>query len=174
MKKCHICGKRASIYLTQIINGQAKDLALCETCARNKGLFDPQALAFAEQFFPEAFRQKVDKIVKELIGQSETAQEKTLPRRNSTDLLTHCPSCGFSLDEFRQIGRLGCPDCYSVFADELNTDAEPGSETPTTEKATDSPAVRRSKLERQLQEAVEKEDYETAAQIRDRLKSMNE
>ena len=31
------------MFLTQIINGQVSELALCEACARAKGLFDPTA-----------------------------------------------------------------------------------------------------------------------------------
>ena len=54
--------------LTQIVNGQITELVLCESCARNKGLFDPQSLSFAEQFFPEEFKKKVEDIVKELAG----------------------------------------------------------------------------------------------------------
>ena len=42
------------MFLTQIVNGQVSELALCEACARAKGLFDPQSLTFAEKFFPEA------------------------------------------------------------------------------------------------------------------------
>ena len=45
--------------LTQIVNGQVTELILCESCARNKGLFDPQSLSFAEKFFPEELK-KID------------------------------------------------------------------------------------------------------------------
>ena len=52
--------------LTQIVNGQVTELILCEECAKKKGLFDPQSLAFAEKFFPEELKKKVEEIVKEL------------------------------------------------------------------------------------------------------------
>ena len=179
VKKCHICGKRASIYLTQIINGQATDLALCETCARAKGLFDPQSLTFAEKFFPEAFRESVDKLVRELVGGAEQENRPAASGRRSADLLTQCPVCGFTLQNFRDTGRLGCTDCYSVFEDELQADA--AQETPDAEESSaaaaqpgeESPALVRKRLEQQLQAAVEREDYETAATLRDRLKNMN-
>lgn len=174
MKKCHICGKRASIYLTQIINGQATDLALCETCAREKGLFDPQSLTFAEKFFPEAFRQSVDKIVKELIGKAEENREEPPARLRSADMLTCCPACGFRLENFRASGRLGCADCYSVFADEISADMQlvDTAEQQGSPDDTESPALRRSKLEQQLQAAIDREDYETAATLRDELKKL--
>ena len=175
MKKCQICGKRASIYLTQIINGQASDLALCETCAREKGLFDPQSLTFAEKFFPDAFKEKVDKLVKELIGGQGTEAPKPAVRRRSGDMLTECPTCRFTLEDFRNTGRLGCADCYSVFADEISAEEQRGEEgeAPPPPATPESPAVRRSKLEQQLQAAIEREDYETAARLRDELKELN-
>ena len=175
MKKCQICGKRASIYLTQIINGQATDLALCETCAREKGLFDPQSLTFAEKFFPEAFRKSVDKIVKELIGQAEEAPAAP-PKSRSADLLTCCPVCGYKLENFRSCGRLGCSDCYKVFSSEIRTESA-GDETdeplPAEDSSQESPALLRSRLEQKLQAAIEREDYETAATLRDELKKLN-
>lgn len=177
MKKCQICGKRASIYLTQIINGQTSDLALCETCAREKGLFDPQSLTFAEKFFPEAFKEKVDKLVRELINHAEPEKpESRKLRRRPGDMLTECPVCHFKLEDFRSSGRLGCADCYSVFADEIKADAEADAAIDTPAdigSAEESAPVRRSRLEQQLQAAINREDYETAARLRDELKKLN-
>ncbi len=170
VKKCQICGKRASIYLTQIINGQTSDLALCETCAREKGLFDPQSLTFAEKFFPEAFKDKIDKLVRELISPQEAEQATLQKAVSSGDLLTECPVCHFKLENFRSSGRLGCADCYSVFADEIDTAPESAAPPENNE---DSAPIRRSKLEQQLQAAIAREDYETAARLRDELKQLN-
>ena len=55
VKKCQICGKPATMFLTQIVNGQVTELAFCEECARAKGLFDPQALTFAEKSYEEIY-----------------------------------------------------------------------------------------------------------------------
>lgn len=174
VKKCQICGKRASIYLTQIINGQATDLALCETCAREKGLFDPQSLTFAEKFFPEAFKKKVDKLVKELISREGEDAQSSQARQYNGDMLTECPACHFKLEDFRRCGRLGCPDCYTVFAQEITAEQQADDEaTSTVSDTEESIAIRRSKLEQQLQAAINREDYETAASLRDELKKLN-
>lgn len=161
VKKCHICGKRASISLTQIVNGQVSELALCEDCARKNGLFDPGSLNFAEKFFPEEFKAKMDKIVKEL-----TEQHTNEHPREGEDVLVRCPACGFELSLFRKTGRLGCPSCYTVFARELSIESVtdpasvPGSEDEKEE------------LEQELRRAIEREDYETAAQLRDQLRNL--
>ena len=152
--------------LTQIVNGQVSDLALCETCAREKGLFDPQSLTFAEKFFPEEFKAKVDKLVQEL---AEGKREEQ-PRAGRTDVLTKCPVCDFPLETYRKTGRLGCPDCYTVFSRELELRVAPGAAEPQTQEET--PAPTRSALEKQLKEAIAREDYETAAALRDQLKDL--
>lgn len=163
VKKCQICGKRASISLTQIINGQISELALCEECARKNGLFDPQTLTFAEKFFPEELKAKMDKLVRDLSERMEEAAEK---RPETNDILVRCPACGFNLSTFRKTGRVGCADCYTVFASELAQESgceeAPGNETPDE----------RLQLERELREAIEREDYEQAAILRDRLKNL--
>lgn len=150
------------MFLTQIVNGQVTDLVLCEECARKKGLFDPQALTFSEKFFPEAFKERVDKIVRELTEGKEAPQE-------NCDVLTHCPACGFPLETYRKTGRLGCPDCYTVFARELEPQMSPADDG----SAPDAPADERRELEEQLSAAVAREDYETAAALRDRLRNLN-
>lgn len=157
--------------LTQIVNGQVTELVLCESCARNKGLFDPQSLSFAEQFFPEEFKKKVEDLVKELAG-GRLPNSETAINSDSADSLARCPVCDFSLEAYRRTGRLGCPDCYNVFAAELHDEPgeHQGAENISPEQ---SPALTVKKLEQQLQEAIEKEDYEKAAQLRDRIKELS-
>ena len=171
MKKCQICGKRAAMQLTQILNGKVTELILCEECARSKGLFDPQSLSFAEQFFPEEFKKKVESLVKELAN--NLTQDKVLPQRNpdSCDALTRCPVCDFTLETYRKTGRFGCPDCYNIFAEELLIESRETETTPAIPE--ESPALTRKKLEQQLQSAIEREDYENAAKLRDMLKELN-
>lgn len=162
MKKCHICGKRASISLTQIVNGQVSELALCEDCAKEKGLFDPQTLSFAEKFFPEEFKAKVDKIVQSLAEMKQPGSERDVKEE---DILTCCPVCHFPLSVYRKTGRMGCPDCYTVFAHELNWEED----SPDTAA---SPASELEKLEENMRRAISNEDYETAAQIRDQIRAL--
>lgn len=151
------------MFLTQIVNGQVTDLVLCADCARKKGLFDPQTLTFSEKFFPEEFKKRVDDIVRELTEGAEPAAPQ-----EDRDVLTQCPACGFSLDVFRKTGRFGCPDCYAVFARELET-ALPAA---ADDGAEPGPADERRELEQALREAIAREDYERAAALRDRLRTL--
>lgn len=177
VKKCQICGKPATMFLTQIVNGQVTELAFCEECARAKGLFDPQALTFAEKFFPEKFKERINNLVRELGEGAGTARQKPAPLPPSANLLTECPVCHFTLENYRRTERLGCPDCYRVFAQELFADPSvemPADEPSVGEKSSDgaSPALTRKQLEAELARAVEREDYETAARLRDQLNNL--
>ncbi len=157
--------------LTQIMNGKVTELILCEECARKKGLFDPQSLSFAEQFFPEEFKKKVESLVKELAGNPQHEQERPDKLSMGSDALTRCPVCDFSLQTYRKTGRFGCPDCYNVFAEELRMEQIETETVPVV--AEESPALTRKKLEQQLQAAINQEDYENAAKLRDMLKELN-
>lgn len=153
--------------LTQIVNGQVTDLALCEACARAKGLFDPQSLTFAEKFFPEEFKAKVDKLVREL---AEGGQEKEQTKKKA-DVLTTCPVCQFPLETYRKTGRLGCPDCYTVFSRELDIFSPPDTKEASLQNTIEEEQTR-SSLEKKLQDAIAREDYETAALLRDKLNNL--
>ena len=174
------------MFLTQIVNGQMSELALCEECAKARGLFDPQSLTFAEKFFPEEFKKQVDKIVRELTAGDDGKQPAAA---EGCDVITACPVCRFTLEDYRRTNRLGCPDCYTFLAAELNaaqdTQDEPQDEAdaaPDTSAQPDSPhepAPRPRKrsvkaLEAELQRAVEREDYERAAELRDEIKAIND
>ncbi len=151
------------MFLTQIVNGQVSELALCEACARAKGLFDPQSLTFAEKFFPEEFKNRVDKLVREL-----TQGEHTQSVGKHLENLGSCPVCGFGIEDYRRTGHLGCPDCYSVFAQELDPTAEA-----ELEEQEESTPVLLARLQQELQQAVAREDYERAARLRDQINALS-
>lgn len=154
------------MFLTQIVNGQVSELALCEECAKKKGLFDPQSLAFAEKFYPEEFKNRVDQIVRELADRDKEKEE-----RQRHDVLANCPVCHFPLESYRSTGHLGCPDCYTFFAHELERDTDaPDAPEDEPERATDS----RQSLEHQLRMAIDQENYELAATLRDKIKRLSD
>ncbi len=154
------------MFLTQIVNGQVSELALCEACARAKGLFDPQSLSFAEKFFPEEFKKRIDKLVQELSNNPENAPQAPPVMR----VLGACPICGFSAEDYRRTGHLGCPDCYTVFANELDPSAAEEEITMTDE----APAITKARLQKELQQAISREDYELAAKLRDQINALTE
>jgi len=153
--KCHHCDNQATVHLTQILNGQMHKMDLCETCAQANGVTNPENLS---------------------IGSLMESTEETsgVP----TDTMV-CESCGTTHQEFKKGGRLGCEACYHVFRPVLDPLLEgmhagtlhlgkipPGSESRVRfEKSVEE-------LKKLLLQAIEKEDFEKAAELRDQLKDL--
>jgi protein arginine kinase activator len=90
-----------------------------------------------------------------------------------------CPICGITFYEFRQGGRLGCPHDYVFFAEELEPllnnvhgSVEHAGKKPQRGSHDTQPQTELIRLRREMKEAVDREDYELASQLRDRIKSV--
>jgi len=150
---CQRCKKQqATIHLTEILRNEKRERHLCEDCAREEGV------AIKAQI-------NLQDILSGMVEAHETAgREGNLK----------CPDCGITYAEFRNQGRLGCPHDYEVFADPLKEvlekvhgAGEHVGKLPCR-AGTDTLAQRELlQLRRHLQEAVEAEQYEEAARIRD-------
>ena len=87
-----------------------------------------------------------------------------------------CPTCGATLSEFQESGKLGCPSCYHVFTDELTAlfgrihgSTEHGGKRPGGDGLQTSEAISVEVLKRKLKTAVEGEAFEEAALLRDKI-----
>ena len=151
---CEKCKQReATTHYVETINGNKKEMHLCSECAREEGL-DNIGIGFS---FPSLFSS--------LFGEDHFAPLQEEKR---------CPSCNTTLSEFSRTGKVGCPDCYSAFETEFrpmllkmqkgdrHKGSRPGSE-PESDNFLDS-------LKAELKEAIEKEDFERAAILRDKIK----
>jgi protein arginine kinase activator len=167
--QCQACQQNtATIHLTEINNGQRLETHLCEACAQKQGIAVKNQIPLNE-------------LLSTLLAvQAET---KTGPLGlASADLDSACPLCGMTLKEFSENSLLGCPHDYHTFKKQL---------TPLIEKAHDGHIKHKGKtpktlpndtknqvelinLQQQLDHAVKKEDYETAAKIRDKIKELDE
>lgn len=160
------------MFITQIVQGEVSELYLCEECAKKRGLMDPASLSFNEKFFPENFKQQIENLLKKVEQDVNNIRYQQELQEEDTPAIS-CPICDFSLAGYRKTGRLGCPDCYTVFASYLGMQLmEDGEVSPEALEA--SPQVRIKLLEQQMSQAVEREDYEHAAQLRDQIKQLRE
>jgi protein arginine kinase activator len=160
---CDQCREReAVIHLTQIVNDQVTTLHLCEKCAAEKGVDSPGAHAKTP--------------LGTLIGAMGKSPEQA-PAPRSSDV---CTRCGGTFQDFRETGRLGCPDCYRSFETPLRDLLRRlhGSTHHLGERyAEREPAAavivdheQAADLREQLRLAVETENFELAAELRDRLR----
>jgi protein arginine kinase activator len=158
---CDQCREReAVIHLTQIVNEQVTTLHLCEKCAAEKGVESPGSA------------------VKTPLGTFLAAMgkgaEQQLPAARSGE---SCVRCGATFQDFRETGRLGCPDCYRAFEPSLRDLLRRlhGSTHHLGERYTErepeaAAAEQAAELREQLRLAVETENFELAAELRDRLR----
>ena len=150
--KCHHCDNQATVHLTQILNGQMHKMDLCESCAQSKGVTNPENLS---------------------IG---SLMEKDELEGDSISSSMVCESCGTTHQDFKKGGRLGCEACYHVFRpvlDPLLDGMHAGSKHLGKIPSGSESRVRFEQtiegLRKELQDAVEKEDFEKAAELRDKL-----
>ncbi|MEO0479169.1 MAG: UvrB/UvrC motif-containing protein [Planctomycetota bacterium] len=92
-----------------------------------------------------------------------------------------CAGCGLTLSEFRKKGRVGCPRCYETFKTHILRllDRVHGATThvgrfPGQPNARRPKPVTLTDLRQQLERAVDAEDYEAAARLRDALRRLEE
>lgn len=177
VKRCHYCGKPATIFLTQISNGKLSDFALCKRCAKEKGIFDPRKLSLVGHMLPSEISGEVENFIRKMLESSfmEDAEEEVLA--SLPDMLTECPSCHYTLEKYQQSGLLGCPDCYKAFASELLSLVEDPAvralaSMPIEPELLDSPALERGRLEVLMHDAIKNENYEEAALLRDRIRNL--
>ncbi|MEM6820620.1 MAG: UvrB/UvrC motif-containing protein [Verrucomicrobiota bacterium] len=155
---CDFCKKeKATIFLSQIFKGEVIKLDLCEACAKKLEVTDVQGVA-----------------VNELIEKIQKIQEEQEPIEDKT-----CTKCGFSMNEIHETGRLGCDECYDYFQPEVSEiikqtqkKARHKGKNPS-DREDDMNQQRLDDLQTELGLAIENEDYEKAARLRDRIKSQN-
>ena len=153
--KCNICNKNASVHLTQIINGKVHKVDLCESCAQNKGVTDPEGFSLAD-----------------LITKASSVI-------NSDESQLKCPACGMETADFRRTGRLGCANCYDVFEqlvlpvlEDMHAGVFHKGKVPKIALNRQSSQQQLKKLQSSLANAVAEEAYEDAAKFRDQIKAM--
>ena len=168
---CQNCGEReAAIHLTQIVDNSVTQLHLCEQCAAEKGV---ETSASVAKFPLGDF----------LASLGKTAGSGSGEQAEATGVA--CGFCGGTLKDFRETGRLGCAMCYTTFephlrdllrrlhgssrhAGEQYTGAVPAPAAAAPPAEGGARAV--GELREQLRQAVEAENFELAAELRDKLK----
>jgi protein arginine kinase activator len=88
-----------------------------------------------------------------------------------------CPACGFTQSDFKKAGRLGCPECYETFAEPLkgllktmHKGTRHVGKMPEALRHGRDLSDRLKNLQKRLSQAIEAEDFEEAAILRDEIK----
>lgn len=167
--QCQRCGERpAVIQLTTVVDNTQTTQHLCEACAAQQGIQTEASLGK----FP----------VGDLLGSLGKGAAAQLPAAEAS---TRCEACGATLQDFRETGRLGCARCYVTFETAMRTllrrvhgasrhmgepYASPGGTAEDPGAPVEPAAPELGALREQLQRAVESENFELAARLRDEIR----
>ena len=182
--KCENCGKNnANVKYTQIINGEKKQMFLCEECSEKLGINDihfNMPINFTS-FLTDFFKDDTGFNLMPSIG------EEIEPK---------CSSCGLTWDDFLQTGKFGCGNCYSDFelridpilrrmqgasshigrlgsvktGNNIKQNLDDKMENSNNKKSEN----KLEKLKEDLKNAIKEERYEDAAKLRDEIKKLEE
>ena len=156
---CDECGSHpACVHMIKVLNGEKTEKHLCEKCAASAG----------EICFSAGIHFSVNDLVKAMFSQELSSSAKAEMA---------CPNCGMVFSDFSRSGKIGCNVCYSIFHEQLEpilrrvhgTNNHTGK---VPQKAGNLIRLRLAVkgLRKDLEQSVEREDYESAARIRDDIR----
>jgi protein arginine kinase activator len=157
---CEICGKReASVHITEIVNDQTVEMHFCEVCAAERGVMTSQPFSLSD-----FLAGLMDFGVK--AGKEE-------------EELKSCSGCGMTFEEFKKTGRLGCAQCYESFKEaiypllqKIHSSVCHVGKSPKKISAQIKEESKIQQLQEELKIAIEKEEFEEAARLRDKIKKL--
>lgn len=158
--QCDVCAKNeATVHLTEIVNDKVTKLHLCETCAREKG-------AEMEEHFG----------LSDLLSGLADLGSSIESRAASA---VKCPNCKITYQDFKRVGRLGCSECYEAFKNELapllrrihGADRHVGK-VPLRIGKTVKDTKLLQDLKTKMEKAIQTEDFEEAARLRDKINDL--
>lgn len=162
---CDDCKKNeANVYMTQIIGNQKTEKHLCESCARKYGDFILNAGGVfpADDFADGMFT-----------GPSDRERRRFLPKAENRK----CPNCKMAYRDFVRTGKIGCSECYKAFNKQLlpivrrlNGSSLHMGKIPEREGREIVIRKKLSRLQKELEKCIAKEEYEQAAKCRDDIK----
>lgn len=184
---CQKCNKNeANVKYTEIINGEKKEMMLCEECSHELGLDNIN------------FNMPIDfsSFFGGLLEDEEYNSPEFMPLFQKVKELK-CDNCNMTYDEFINQGKFGCPECYDVFSTKIDsilkrlhgsnkylgrkalrstTNESKTSKEEIKEKKENAKNTKDNKIEKlqeDLKKAIADERYEDAAKIRDEIKKID-
>ncbi|MBW7998190.1 MAG: hypothetical protein FVQ81_16795 [Candidatus Glassbacteria bacterium] len=164
--KCEKCNdSEAKIHFTQVKDGKVVSYNLCPECAEKMGMKGPKLDSQQQSVFtPEAKNEVLNELAQEEDG--ATAEI--------------CPFCRGTMDDIKSSGRLGCTQCYFTFEKQVDvllrriqgSSFHVGRRTAKPEGQTFNNQMMVRELKKKLSDAVKREDYEKAAEIRDEIQNI--
>ena len=149
---------KATVHFTQIVNDETETFHLCQSCAQARGL----------KTTPSTSQVPLSDFLSEMGAPIFT---------KATSANLACPRCGCTFRQFRKTGRLGCAQCYTTFEQEMSallrkihgSNEHVGIVESEGIQPLDDRQALLADLRRRLRQAVDNEEYERAADLRDEI-----
>jgi protein arginine kinase activator len=160
---CQICGKNpGTVHITEIQDNKMSEIHLCEHCAEEKGI---HATSKKHKF-------DIADLLAGMVDDVTRAEDERVGH-------VQCPRCGTRYSSFKETGRLGCAECYTAFQFQLRPllrrlhgDTRHRGKVPIRDGEGAARSRQLQRLHDELQRAVEREDFERAANLRDEIKRL--
>lgn len=166
---CETCKKKeATVFYEEMINGTKRSYSVCADCAAELEKQGEISLGHGGFSLP-GFGGFHDALFGGLFGISDEQ-----PQRKKV-----CPKCGATMNDLRSNGKVGCPECYSAFSEELggtirsiHGNVNHVGRSPAQFRQNREKEDRLITLKQQLKDAVANENFELAATLRDEIRAL--
>ena len=158
---CENCGvNKATTHIHSVVNGVVNEKYLCNHCAASEGYSDIN-------------NNNLSQMLSSMFGET-----LNLPVEKN---IVHCDCCGSTFADIANSGRCGCAECYSTFYKQLlpyfkrlHGSTKHTGKTINNIKDYNNPTETIDSLRQLLSKLIQDENYEQAAVIRDKIKSLQE
>ena len=170
---CEECQVRpATVHITKIVNNEKTQMHLCEECAKQKHIsFSTGLSAFGFEDAGFSVGKLLSSFFEPTTGQAPISLSESLK----------CNRCGLTFRDFSKTGRFGCSQCYNTFKGQMNPllrrihgKTHHVGKVPKRTGGQLRIKHEVNRLKRELQEAINAEEYERAAVLRDKIKQIDQ
>ncbi|MRH44803.1 hypothetical protein GH741_19320 [Aquibacillus halophilus] len=168
--ECQECHERpATLHFTKVINGSKTENHVCEHCAKEKGY-----VSYGEEAYS----------LHDLLSGLFNFEPSSLNEQTSKDITSQhhlkCLKCGMTYQEFTKVGKFGCASCYDAFSERLNPifrrvhsgNIVHDGKIPKRIGSNIHQKKQLNEHKEKLQELIQSEEFEQAAQVRDQIKEI--
>ena len=151
---CQLCLKKtAQFHIPRIINNDILHIHLCNDCAQKKNSHE----------ISNGLDDKLHFLLEGLLQSKET-KKGSIPELK-------CDMCKTTLKDFLKDKILGCPRCYEIFSGIITKETKKTGAIYTRQSVSGEQTKHIDNLKRELKKAVELEDFEQAAELRDKIRN---
>ncbi|MEC5425613.1 UvrB/UvrC motif-containing protein [Virgibacillus sp. C22-A2] len=168
--ECQECQQRpATLHFTQVINGNKKEVHVCEVCAKEKGY-----MTYPEDGY------SLQNLLSGLFNFDSAKIESQHGKSFNQVKELQCPKCEMTFSDFKSTGKFGCAACYDTFSKRLESifrrvhsgNTKHYGKIPKRKGGDLHTKKQLEGYKAELQSLIDNEAFEEAAKVRDKIKEL--